>query len=229
MWSSAAMARAVVDHFTYALCSDGDLMEGVAYEAVSLAGHLALGKRIYLYDCNGISIDGATDLAFGEDVGGRFAACGWHVLDVDAHDQGAIPAALEAARGETLRPSLIICRSHIGYGSPRGGVGAGRWGAAAGARGSRPRRGAALLGAVSGAAAQLPGCRAAARDHGPVGVEAATGLGWERWLGRDGVFVGVDDRFGASAPAAELYTRLGITAEHIADAALRLLGRSAAG
>ncbi|MEF8795105.1 MAG: transketolase [Salinivenus sp.] len=109
----------IVDHNTYGICSDGDLMEGVSHEAASLAGHLGLGKLVYLYDDNKITIDGSTDLAFTEDVGGRFEAYGWHVTRVeDANDLDAVDAALAAAKAETDRPSLIVVRSHIGYGSP---------------------------------------------------------------------------------------------------------------
>ncbi len=109
----------VVDHFTYAMCGDGDLMEGVSAEGASLAGHLALGKLIVLYDDNRISIEGGTDLAFTEDVCGRFSAYGWHVERVeDGNDVEAIAAAIEAARAETGRPSLIAVRTHIGFGSP---------------------------------------------------------------------------------------------------------------
>lgn len=108
----------IVDHFTYAIVSDGDLMEGVASEAASLAGHLGLGKLVYLYDDNQISIDGGTDIAFTEDVAKRFEAYGWHVQKVDGHDADAVSAALEAARGELDKPSLICARTVIGHGSP---------------------------------------------------------------------------------------------------------------
>jgi transketolase len=109
----------VVDHHTYCLVSDGDLMEGVASEAASLAGHLGLGKLIYLYDDNHITIDGSTDLAFTEDVGRRFEAYGWHVQRVaDGNDLDTIDAAVIAAKAEEERPSLIMVRTHIGYGSP---------------------------------------------------------------------------------------------------------------
>lgn len=108
----------VVDHFTYGICSDGDLMEGVSAEAASLAGHLGLGKLIFLYDDNKISIDGSTDLAFTEDVLGRFAAYGWHVLRVDGHDPEQVAAALVLARAEAGRPSLVACRTVIAHGSP---------------------------------------------------------------------------------------------------------------
>ncbi|RLC71132.1 MAG: transketolase [Chloroflexi bacterium] len=108
----------IVDHFTYAIVSDGDLMEGISHEAASLAGHLRLGKLIYLYDDNGITIEGSTDLAFSEDVAARFRAYGWHVQQVDGYDLAAIASAIRAAQAETMRPSLIIARTHIGFGSP---------------------------------------------------------------------------------------------------------------
>jgi transketolase len=111
--------HAIVDHYTYAIVSDGDLMEGVASEAASLAGHLQLGKLIYLYDDNGISIDGSTDHTFTENVGKRFVAYGWHVQEIaDGNDLAAIEAAIEAAQAESTRPSLIIVHTHIAYGSP---------------------------------------------------------------------------------------------------------------
>lgn len=108
----------IVDHFTYVIASDGDLMEGISHEACALAGHLRLGKLIVLYDDNGISIDGPTSLAWSEDVLTRFAAYGWHTQRVDGHDVTAVAAAIRAAQAETERPSLIACRTHIGFGSP---------------------------------------------------------------------------------------------------------------
>ncbi|MGQ9501285.1 MAG: transketolase [Anaerolineae bacterium] len=108
----------LVDHYTYAIVSDGDLMEGISHEAASLAGHLKLGKLIYLYDDNHISIDGPTEITFTEDRAARFAAYNWHVQQVDGHDRAAVAAAIRAAQAETERPSLICCRTHIGYGSP---------------------------------------------------------------------------------------------------------------
>lgn len=109
----------VVDHYTYAIVSDGDVMEGVAQEAASLAGHLGLGKLIYLYDDNDISIDGSTDVTFTEDVGKRFEAYDWHVQHVeDGNDVDAIGAAVEAAKAVTDKPSLVIVRTTIGFGSP---------------------------------------------------------------------------------------------------------------
>jgi transketolase len=121
-WLAAQFNRpghTIVDHYTYAIVSDGDLMEGVASEAASLAGHLKLGKLIYLYDDNHISIDGSTALAFTEDVGRRFEAYGWHLQRVaDGNDLAAVEAAIRAAQAEASRPSLIMCRTHIGFGSP---------------------------------------------------------------------------------------------------------------
>lgn len=109
----------IINHFTYGIVSDGDLMEGVAAEAASLAGHLRLGKLIYLYDDNRISLAAATDLTFSEDRAGRFEAYGWHVQTVqDGNDLEAIERALISARNETERPSLVIIRTHIGFGSP---------------------------------------------------------------------------------------------------------------
>ncbi|MEQ9308684.1 MAG: transketolase [Balneolaceae bacterium] len=107
----------IVDHYTYAIVSDGDLMEGVSHEAASLAGHLKLKKLIYLYDSNSISIDGSTDLAFTEDVKKRFEAYGWDVTNIDGHDHSEISNAIEDAQS-TDKPSLIICTTHIGFGSP---------------------------------------------------------------------------------------------------------------
>jgi transketolase len=108
----------ILDHLTYGIVSDGDLMEGVSHEAASLAGHLGLDKIIYLYDDNNISIEGSTELAFTEDVPARFRAYGWHVEEVDGHDRDQVDAAIRAAQSETDKPSLIACHTHIGYGSP---------------------------------------------------------------------------------------------------------------
>jgi len=109
----------IVDHRTFVLCSDGDLMEGVAYEAASFAGHQRLGKLICLHDDNHISIEGETELAFTEDIGKRFRAYGWHVDRVrDGNDMGSISAAIKEAMKED-RPSFISVRTHIGFGSPK--------------------------------------------------------------------------------------------------------------
>lgn len=112
----------IIDHRTYVLCGDGDLMEGISSEAASLAGTLKLGKLIVLYDDNEISIEGSTDLAFKEDVSARFEAYGWHVLEVqDGNDRDAISRALVEARTREDRPSLIRIHTKIGYGSPKEG------------------------------------------------------------------------------------------------------------
>jgi transketolase len=114
----AVLGDDLIDHRTYGFVSDGDLMEGVAAEASSLAGHLGLGRLLYYYDSNGISIDGPTSITFTEDVIGRFRAVGWHTLEIDGHDRDAIEAATREALAEEGRPSLIICHTHIGHGSP---------------------------------------------------------------------------------------------------------------
>jgi len=110
--------HSIVDHYTYAIISDGDLMEGVSHEAASLAGHLGLGKLIYLYDSNKISIEGSTDLAFTEDVSKRFAAYNWHVVEIDGHDHDQISSAIEEAQNMTDKPSIVVCKTIIGFGSP---------------------------------------------------------------------------------------------------------------
>ncbi len=120
-WLAARFNRPgfpIVDHYTYVVASDGDLMEGVSHEACALAAHLGLGKLVVLWDDNGISIDGPTSLAFSEDVVARFVAYGWQALRVDGHDSEAVERALVAARGDGAHPSLIACRTHIGYPSP---------------------------------------------------------------------------------------------------------------
>ncbi len=110
----------IVDHYTYVICSDGDLMEGASHEAASVAGHLKLGKLIFVYDDNHISIEGPTELTFSDDVAKRFESYHWHVqnLGEKANDTGAITEALQHAQDEKDRPSLIILRTHIGYGAP---------------------------------------------------------------------------------------------------------------
>ena len=110
----------LIDHYIYAIVSDGDLMEGVSSEAASLAGTLGLGKLIYLYDDNHISIEGETDIAFTENVQRRFEAYNWHVIRVlDGNDLDTIEAAIRAAQRITNKPTLILVRTHIGYGSPK--------------------------------------------------------------------------------------------------------------
>ncbi len=109
----------VVDHHTWFVASDGDMMEGISHEAASYAGHLKLGKLIGFYDENHITIEGDTDLTFSDDTLGRFESYGWHVQRVaDGNDLAALDAAIEAAKAETERPSLVIVRTHIAYGSP---------------------------------------------------------------------------------------------------------------
>jgi len=121
-WLAARFNRpghGIIDHYIYAICGDGDLMEGVTQEAASLAGHLGLGKLIYLYDNNHISLAGATGLIFTEDVARRFDAYGWHTREVaDGNDTADIAAAIAEAQADR-RPSLILVRTHIGYGSPK--------------------------------------------------------------------------------------------------------------
>ncbi|MHC4887415.1 MAG: thiamine pyrophosphate-dependent enzyme, partial [Planctomycetota bacterium] len=108
----------IVDHYTYVISGDGGMMEGVTREAASLAGHLGLGKMIVFYDDNEISIEGSTDVSFTENVNERFAAYNWHVLDVDGHDMEAIAAAVVEAQKVTDQPSIIVCHTQIGKGSP---------------------------------------------------------------------------------------------------------------
>jgi transketolase len=120
-WLAATYNRpghTVMDHHTYVLASDGDMMEGISSEAGSLAGHLRLGRLIVIYDANRITLSATTDVSFSEDVGARFAAFGWHVQHIDGMDIAAVDKALTAARAVEDRPSLIVARTHIGYGSP---------------------------------------------------------------------------------------------------------------
>ncbi len=108
----------IIDHYTYGIISDGDVMEGVAFEAAATAGLLKLGKLIYLYDQNHMTLAATANVTLGEDVGKRFEAAGWHVQTIDGLDPDAVRGAVEAARAETEKPSLICCRTVIGYGSP---------------------------------------------------------------------------------------------------------------
>jgi transketolase len=111
--------HSIVDHHTYFICSDGDLMEGISHEACSFGGHNKFGKLIGFYDDNHITIDGPTELSYTDDAGARFEAYGWHVQHIaDINDLDALDAAIEAAKAETGRPSMIVCRTHIGFGSP---------------------------------------------------------------------------------------------------------------
>lgn len=122
-WLSAKYNKpghTVVDHHTYSICGDGCLMEGITQEAASIAGHLQLGKLIVLYDDNKITLAGGTPLSFTEDVGKRFDAYGWQTIHVaNGNDVAEITAAIEAAKAETTRPSLLLVRTHIGFGSPK--------------------------------------------------------------------------------------------------------------
>jgi transketolase len=120
-WLRARFGPDLCDHHTYVICSDGDLMEGVSHEAASLAGHLGLGRLIYVYDDNHITIDGATELAYSDDKAGRFRSYGWHVEDLGeaADDIETLEAALRRAAAEEDAPSLVILRSHIGWPSPK--------------------------------------------------------------------------------------------------------------
>lgn len=113
----------IINHYTYAIVSDGDMQEGVTSEAASLAGTLRLGKLIFLYDDNDIQIEGSTDTVFGENVARRFVAYDWQVIGpIDGHDPAAIESAIRKAQQETERPSLIICKTIIGYGAPAAGT-----------------------------------------------------------------------------------------------------------
>lgn len=117
-----ATTKGVINHYTYALVSDGDLMEGIGCETASLAGHLRLGRLIFLYDANDISLDGPTSLAYTEDPAAKFAACGWHVQTVaDGNDIEAIDQAITTAKQVEDQPSLIVIKTKIGYGSPAEG------------------------------------------------------------------------------------------------------------
>ena len=110
----------IVDHYTWVCCGDGCLMEGVSHEACALAGTWRLGKLIVLYDSNGVSIDGNVEPWFGENIGQRFAAYDWQVIGpINGHDSDAIDKAIREAKAEEVRPTLIICKTHIGYGSPK--------------------------------------------------------------------------------------------------------------
>jgi transketolase len=119
-WLRARFSPDVIDHHTFVICSDGDLEEGISHEAASLGGHLGLGRLVYVYDDNHITIDGPTELALSDDAGKRFEAYGWHVDNVGeiANDTDALESALRRAMAEEDRPSLIILRSHIGWPSP---------------------------------------------------------------------------------------------------------------
>lgn len=163
---NAVFGDDLVDHRTWAFVSDGDLMEGISAETASLAGHLGLGKLIYVYDDNRISIDGRTDLAFSEDVAARFGAVGWHTMEIDGHDPIAIDEAYTTARAVADRPSLVIARTLIGKGAPNKEDTAGAHGAPLGPD-------------------EIAGWRRGARwpdqdFHVPAGLEEYFGAGMER-------------------------------------------------
>ena len=109
----------IIDHYTYAIVSDGDVMEGVAMEAASIAGHLELGKLIYLYDQNHITLAGTANLSMTEDVAARFEAAGWHTVSIDGMDTDQVRKALDESRAVTDKPSLILAKTIIGFGSPK--------------------------------------------------------------------------------------------------------------
>ena len=115
---NARLGDDVIDHHTYVIAGDGCLMEGISHEAISLAGHLGLGKLIVLFDDNGISIDGPTSLSVTDDQVARFKASGWNAVAIDGHDPAAISAALANARADASKPWLIACKTTIGYGAP---------------------------------------------------------------------------------------------------------------
>jgi transketolase len=234
----------VCDHRTFALCSDGDLMEGVSAEAASLAGHLGLGRIIYLYDDNEITIDGDTSLSFaGEDVAARFRAYGWHVAAVDdANDIAGLERAIEAAIAEQERPSLIGVRSVIAYGAPTKAGTAGSHGSPLGAEEVRATKlalgwdaelhfhvpeevYAAFDGRGRGAALQRDWAKRMARWRGEHVQEAAE---WERALA--GLpLPGVGDALPAFEPGSMLATRAagGKTMQAFARFVPTMLGGSA--
>ena len=114
---NARFGDGLVDHYTYVMAGDGCLMEGLSHEAIDLAGHLKLSRLIVLFDDNGISIDGSTSLATSMDQGARFEAAGWDVARIDGHDPDAVDTAIAEARNSD-KPSLIACKTFIGYGPP---------------------------------------------------------------------------------------------------------------
>ncbi len=115
---NARFGNDIVDHYTYVIAGDGDMMEGISHEACSLAGHLKLSKLIVLYDDNGISIDGPTSLSFSDNTSQRFESYGWNALTVDGHDAAAIAKAIAEAKTSKDKPTLICCKTHIGFGAP---------------------------------------------------------------------------------------------------------------
>ena len=211
----------VVDHYTFVVCSDGDLMEGISHEAASLAGHLGLGRLIYVYDDNHITIDGPTELTLSDDAAMRFEAYGWHVdrLGEVANDTAAIEAALRRAKAVEDRPSLLILRSHIGWPAPhrptaRGPRLAARRGRGAGDQGdpgSAARRD--VLGAhdvLASIARPSPGARRRER----LGERLAAWGGsrdWDADLGNQG-FAGWQTSCRSGGRASKIATRQAINA-----------------
>ncbi len=155
----------VVSHFTYCVAGDGCLMEGISQEAISLAGHLKLGRLIVLFDDNQISIDGPTSLSVSDDQIERFRASGWHTASVDGHDPEAVALAIENARSVTDKPSLIACRTIIGYGAPSKAGTASTHGSPLGRRGGRRRAREARLAAQAVRGAEAGARRLARRRH----------------------------------------------------------------
>src|SRR5690606_3596803 len=140
---AARFGAEIVDHYTYVIAGDGCLMEGISQEAAALAGHLRLSRLIVLWDDNSITIDGPTSLSMSDDQPARFRALGWHVLEVDGHDPDAVAAAIRTAQAAPL-PSLIACKTTIGYGAPTKAGTAGSHGSPLGAEaiaGARERLG----------------------------------------------------------------------------------------
>ena len=187
----------IVDHYTYVFCGDGCLMEGISHEACSLAGTLRLGKLVAFYDDNGISIDGKVAGWFTDDTAKRFEAYGWHVVpQVDGHDTDAVAAAIRAARAETARPSMICCRTVIGWGAPH-------------KQGTQEAHGEAL-GAEEVAATR----RAIGWPHGPFEIPAELRCAWDqrsRGAAAESAWRELLDRYRGAYPdlAAELERRLG--------------------
>ncbi|HWF98384.1 MAG TPA: transketolase [Steroidobacteraceae bacterium] len=187
----------IVDHYTYVFCGDGCLMEGISHEACSLAGTLRLGKLVAFYDDNGISIDGKVAGWFTDDTAKRFEAYGWHVVpQVDGHDADAVAAAIRAARAETARPSMICCRTVIGWGAPH-------------KQGTQEAHGEAL--GVEEVAATR---RAIGWPHGPFEIPAELRCAWDqrsRGAAAESAWRELLDRYRGAYPdlAAELERRLG--------------------
>jgi transketolase len=175
----------LVNHHTYVIAGDGCLMEGISHEAISLAGHLKLGKLIVLFDDNGITIDGKTDLSVSDDQLARFAACGWNTVRIDGHDTAAISAALATAKADASKPWLIACKTVIGYGAPTKAGTSGVHGSALGAT------------EIEGARAKL------GWTHPPFEIPAGIKAAWEATANRGRTArTAWNERLAAAAPAA---------------------------